>query len=174
MPLAKDGLKICSTCGEEKSVFEYHKDRAMADNLYCICKECKHKYREANRERYKENSRLWYRKNPWGNRASGLNRIAGFKFVTGDDLHTIYEQHNGLCYYCGCSVSATMPVDAPKRSGRKDKVTFDHVIPGIHEIKNLVLSCFTCNRRKQDNTVKSMKRFIRQVERHQKINGEDI
>ena len=36
--------KVCKTCGIEKPLSEYHKDRATQDGHKHICKSCKSKY----------------------------------------------------------------------------------------------------------------------------------
>lgn len=40
---AKNGYKICATCGEEKPVEEYGKNTKAVDGLRYSCKECRHK-----------------------------------------------------------------------------------------------------------------------------------
>ena len=53
----------------------------------------------------------------------------------------LYEEQGGLCFYC---------------KGVLDKYHIEHMIPlsrsGMHDIKNIVLSCPTCNLRKGART----------------------
>lgn len=174
MPVAKDGLKKCPGCGEEKLVSDYYKNKGTSDKLTPNCKDCTnnyaYEYRKANRKHCAKQARERYKKNPWGSRAGHLNRKAGVKFATAVGLQGIYEQQSGRCYYCGVYLIPSVTAS----SGRRDGVTFDHVVPGIHKLVNLVAACGDCNRQKQDNTVESMKRFIRQIERHKRANPEEV
>lgn len=58
--------KICTKCGEEKELSEFHKRKTIKDGHALQCKKCKsiydRKYREDNEEKLKEKD-LEYRKN---------------------------------------------------------------------------------------------------------------
>ncbi len=166
MLATKDDLKVCSGCKENKPVSEYYKNRCAVDKLVSYCKTCISNYVKANRKKVNKMGRIRRRKNPWPQRARSLCNKAGLKFVTGEELKALYEQHNGLCYYCGHTLN-------PHKHSKKlaERLQFDHVIPGLHEARNLVPSCQVCNGRKRDNTIEGMERFIRQIERHQKVNN---
>ena len=46
--------KICSKCGVEKDVEEFHKDNLNKDGLHSDCKLCRKKYRENNKDKLKQ------------------------------------------------------------------------------------------------------------------------
>ncbi len=47
-----DGIKRCSSCGQDKSCDEYHKNRARVDGLSAVCRECQRAKDKDRRERY--------------------------------------------------------------------------------------------------------------------------
>jgi hypothetical protein len=55
--------KVCSKCGEEKPLTEFHISKAHKDNHYSSCKTCKRQYKARNRLKINENTRKWYRRN---------------------------------------------------------------------------------------------------------------
>jgi hypothetical protein len=50
MPVAVDGLKECTECGETKPVSEYSKYKSAPDGFQYICKSCRRKYYQTNKE----------------------------------------------------------------------------------------------------------------------------
>ena len=62
----KPETKICTKCGEEKSLEEFYKDRRRKDGFYPQCKIClkkyQRKYKEQNRDKYLEHSKKYQRK----------------------------------------------------------------------------------------------------------------
>lgn len=168
------------TCRATASL-EQRKHRKEQDREYYLANREQIRKKQSRRyadniEKERERCRDKVRQNPWGHRARGLNRRAGFKFVTDTDLQRIYEAADGRCYYCGCHVSSHTPMTAPNYSIRKNEggVSFDHVEPGVHRLSNIVVACGECNRQKQDNTVESLERLLRQIKRHRKANLEEV
>jgi 5-methylcytosine-specific restriction endonuclease McrA len=45
MPLAIDGIKVCTKCKCAKPTAEFHKDKSNKDGLMSICIKCKREYR---------------------------------------------------------------------------------------------------------------------------------
>lgn len=101
---------------------------------------------EANRERLrqksKETSREWARRNPDRVRASALRRIARKKNAPGThhtaaDVRSQFKAQRGLCYWCKIKL---------------EKYEVDHVVPlargGSNGKENIVCACRPCNRRK--------------------------
>ena len=60
--------KKCTKCKEVKSLDEFNKQKTSKDNLQPYCKECcrivSKKYREENREHYREYNKKWAKNNP--------------------------------------------------------------------------------------------------------------
>ena len=60
--------KICSKCGEEKMLSEFHKDLNTEDGLRIYCKECikenNRKYYKSNPEKVKKRAKKWQTANP--------------------------------------------------------------------------------------------------------------
>lgn len=52
--------KICKKCSIEKKLEEFHKDTRTKDGHEGGCKDCKKKYQEENKERIRENKKLYY------------------------------------------------------------------------------------------------------------------
>lgn len=64
MKATKDKNKICSKCGEEKSLSDFSKDKKTKDKLSYICKECSNKNSKNHYLKYsedkKEKAKKWY------------------------------------------------------------------------------------------------------------------
>ena len=45
----ENSTKVCSKCGEEKSISEFHKDKSTKDGLKSYCKSCAKEYKKAYR-----------------------------------------------------------------------------------------------------------------------------
>jgi hypothetical protein len=52
-------MKICTKCGEEKELIEYHRDKTMKDGVSARCKECKRVYYKENATRTKHRTNTW-------------------------------------------------------------------------------------------------------------------
>ena len=67
------------------------------------------------------------------------------KFYQSFTRRNVYERDKGKCQYCGCKVSLK-------------EMTYDHVHPqskgGETTWKNIVCSCFECNKKKGDKSLK--------------------
>lgn len=70
-------------------------------------------------------------------------------------IKAIYARDGALCHYCGRPLAALDEI--PDLIGGPlpdDFPTLDHVVPrskgGGHALRNLVVSCFPCNRTKGD------------------------
>lgn len=72
-------------------------------------------------------------------------------------LIILYENQNGNCAYCGCSLLEEA------RAGRNPQ--FDHIKPkskgGKDDMENLNLSCNWCNIVKKDRSMKEFLEYIR-------------
>ena len=55
-------FKICSKCGDEKSLDDFSKNKFGIDGYHCQCKDCKNKYKREYNLKHR-NKRIVYRKN---------------------------------------------------------------------------------------------------------------
>lgn len=105
-------------------------------------------YRAANRQRYSDHQRAWYKNNPDHARDAGREyasrrraRVAenGSFCVTQRDYSRILRRANGACVYCKTPLTA-------------DTIQWDHVFPiargGSHSVGNLAPACTKCNQSK--------------------------
>ena len=79
----RNELKICTKCGETKTLDEFHRRKDSRDGLRCSCKDCRnegrrkwgaenrekerarnHKYRSENSDKERERHRRWSEANP--------------------------------------------------------------------------------------------------------------
>jgi 5-methylcytosine-specific restriction endonuclease McrA len=105
-------------------------------------------YRAANRERYSEHQRAWYKKHAdhakdvgreYASRRRARVNLNGAFTVTPRDYARLLRRANGSCTYCHVALT--------------DKTThWDHVLPiargGTHSVGNLVPACAPCNQSK--------------------------
>jgi hypothetical protein len=175
--LVPGDLKACNRCNAVKAVelFDYAKDGDGYQNQCKVCRRAwardwkrrnKDKirtYEEINKERLSalraewrrknharvlERRRRWY-KTPkarlYGRMRAHQRRVNKSSTVTPAQIKEM-AQRQTRCYYCG------------KAFGIRRKYTIDHVIPlvkgGAHDISNIVLACWPCNRKKRDSIVR--------------------
>lgn len=168
--------KQCASCQNlyPRSTYYFHRDKGRRDGLCHRCKQCakehrrKHyqehhehyrkyarihaeqcnqhnrKYRLSHKEKVKCYNAQYRAKNyervlAWNRRREALRRGA-IGTYTIQQIQEQYERQKGACYYCKVKV------------GKKYHI--DHVVPisrgGSNDISNLVISCPTCNLRKND------------------------
>lgn len=98
------------------------------------------RWRQANREKVRARERA-----AWANRLEWLRSGD----VTKAQLVALVERSGSRCAYCGVPVSVCVK---PKRPSG-----FDHIVPrcagGVHTIRNIVVCCLSCNRKKGKNPV---------------------
>lgn len=159
-------MKTCSICHKLKRDTSFYK-RGIK-KLRSQCKKCEYRNRKiwikdrGGKELLAKFMRNRDRIYPWRHRSDNINHNAGIKFVTPDDVKNIFKKYEGKCYYCG----KVLLEKSQRYFERENQTHIDHVIPGLHKIENLVLSCFRCNRRKQDNTIETLKNFIIKIKKH--------
>lgn len=99
--------------------------------------ERKASYREANREKLREDARVYYRSHPAQYTASRSARRARVVLAGGvwgpEDWYLLIRAHKFQCFYCG----------------ERKPLTADHRVPlargGSNEIENIVPACRACN-----------------------------
>lgn len=163
--------KVCSRCGIDKPLSEYQKDKSRKLGVQKYCKECRYlqfleikdtqhykskrkeynakrteyhaKYREANRDKVNELSRNWSANNKEKRAIISLTYGGKRRSIlkTGDKFNKIknwIKSQIKICYWCGVDCDNGYHVD--------------HYVPlakgGTHTIDNFVISCPSCNVRK--------------------------
>ena len=139
------GVWLCNECHQELPFDAFCTIDRHWSGLDYKCRECSTKRRNA-----------WKRNNRFKHRANDMNRRASVNFVTGSILREIYHNANRKCFYCGIKVDIT----------KKHSAHFDHVIPGLNESSNIVLSCFKCNTLKSDGTLEDFENFVEKIKIH--------
>lgn len=137
-------------CGEpDRSEYRkkyYEKNREYYKNYY-----------EENRERYLASFKNTYQKDKEGSRLKKQKRRALKTKSLGEwpdgarahvaSLHILQE---GLCYYCGL----------PYKENRNIEHKTPLVRGGLHDYRNVVLSCAACNLEKGNKTEKEYQEFL--------------
>lgn len=160
--------KICSKCGEEKPLSEFHKEKKGKYGVRAECKECtkkrhstydtKEKYRKWV-ENHKSKGTVVY----WNRRASKvndrcLNKYGSLEKITGKELYEKFSNVSNCCY-CGTEIT-------------HDTCHIEHIIPvsigGSNTIDNINFSCGRCNVTKNDKTDKEFFEYIKTVYNHLK------
>ena len=117
----------CRICKEIKPIEQMEKDSRVRGGVTNRCYKCK-------RQSETRGSRLYQRLK---------NRDHAPVLVAPNELDLLYNRFGGTCAYCG------------KHEEDSDtSFHVDHIVPikkgGYHVAENLVLSCPSCNQRKQD------------------------
>jgi len=154
--------KICSKCGLELSITEFHKD---SKGKYGVRKECKQctsiRHKKYSRDKYK----IWQARHEiegaiiyWKRRASKMNdkifkRYGIEEKICGEDLHNKFSSIN-FCFYCGEII-------------KHNNCNIEHIIPlsigGANNINNVVFSCGRCNRTKGNKTDIEFFQYIKKI-----------
>lgn len=103
--------KICTKCGETKTLLDFHKDKSTKDGYTyqckaCVCERSRKHYRN-NPEKGRENSRKRRERLPTVNRQSHLSKYG----MTLSDYDTMLEQQKGKCAICEDYVQGNLSVD---------------------------------------------------------------
>ena len=106
LSLIPEGFKLCSKCGEEKEVSEFHIDNVQRSGLACSCNKCKKplhiEYYSNHKEEILEYNKNYrkneYRKNPDKEKSRQLKMSFG---ITIDDYYEMLEIQKGVCAICG-------------------------------------------------------------------------
>lgn len=166
--------KVCGACGQTKSAAEFHADKSRSDGLQYRCKVCRRAHYLANPDRTKEIAREWQKANPerrleytrkWRDANRDHKREANRRWrennldkaravarnyeyrrrvkmtdggLTGKALLAWESAQPKVCHWCGKKCAADYEVDHREPLARG----------GRHDLRNLVIACAPCNRRK--------------------------
>lgn len=170
----ENSTRICTKCGIDKPITEYHRDKRAPGGLRRQCKICRctqtmewwydnqerqlqrHRdYVDANRDRVREidNERYYRNRDERLGRALAVTharraKAQGAEFDLTVTRAALRDLQGDACHYC----QRTMDFVHTGRPWPSNKVTVDHVIPiskgGAHSLDNAVLACWSCNSRK--------------------------
>lgn len=128
--------KICTTCGIEKPVSAFHRNRTQADGLHNQCKECKgdssRRSYQKNREKVLVKQAKYAANNRHVNRSASLRRKYGISL---EQYEAMYRAQGGRCALCG----AKRPLYGTPKN-RALNVDHDHKTGKIRQ-----LLCRLCN-----------------------------
>ena len=133
-------MKKCSTCGEEKSLEEFNKNKTKKGGLSNQCRACRKQYRKANREKIAEQKKQYYQNNREVFRLQDQRRRARKANAAGhctrEQLRARFEYYGNRCVYCGS----------------EENLQVEHLIPiskgGSNWPANLAPACESCNKSK--------------------------
>jgi 5-methylcytosine-specific restriction endonuclease McrA len=116
---------------------------------------------EARREAARAACRDYYRENSQVYRIREHKRRANGGTFTVSELNALFDEQEGLCYYCGRLLYESFEFAF---NGRAIPHDIEHMIPvsrnGSNNIDNIVLACPKCNGKKNDKTAEE---FLRQT-----------
>ena len=81
--------KMCSKCGIEKPLSDFHKDKRDRSGVRSICKLCRKKYCEENKERINQYNKQYYQENK-----EKLNTIKRQYYLDNKDYYEQYRIEN--------------------------------------------------------------------------------
>jgi hypothetical protein len=111
------------------------------------CKSC---HNEGRKQYYLDNWHNTY--------AHHQNKRHPHPGLDGDHILALWGAQNAECWYC--SKEMKCPLSPGWVSKASDSVSVDHVVPGVYEKDNLVLSCLGCNVRKRDGQKSDFENFL--------------
>jgi hypothetical protein len=171
--------KVCSKCRKEKPFSEFNSSKTGTYGLNGYCRICdslnKKKYYQQNKEHCDQKTKEWSKKNPerraviqrrhkdkykehyseyckeWVANNRDKCRLKKHRYyaklkrqlgdISPNIIDRLFEKQKGLCNYCNRELQ---------------DYHLEHKIPisrgGLHDDKNLCLSCPACNLRKKDKT----------------------
>lgn len=147
--------KKCNKCGIEKDINEFWKDKDSLDGCRKYCMSCE---KEKRIKRIEEDylkqiitvtlSRAKKDKLPY----DSFQKLY-------DWLKPVFDE--GKCEYCFKELDKSVD----KGKCNIDSPSLDQIIPGEgYVIGNIILACFSCNRKKNNLRVDEMKNFINIIE----------
>jgi hypothetical protein len=93
-------MKTCRTCGEVKSLDEFHNRKSSKDGKQSSCKVCNNKnvrrWQASNTDKFEAN----WRRNSYGDSALAKRRASRYG-ISLERLNQMLEESKGLCTICG-------------------------------------------------------------------------
>ena len=118
--------KVCTECGQEKPIEDFHRDKHCRDGYCTRCKLCRTaytaKWRRANRDHVRAYSRNYYHTDP--KRANEMNRKCNVRRKFGlppEQYDVMLRNQNGCCAICGRHQSVltrALAVDHDRETGQ--------------------------------------------------------
>lgn len=141
--------KVCTCCGLEKHIYDFHKKDAQYSGHRAVCKACRYfNERNKNSDYLKSEAGRLVSVNAQGKRRELIYATKDHSITT-TALKELKEKQNHSCAYCKSDLDYSSP----------NQVHLDHVIPlskgGTHTIENVVWSCRSCNSAKGNNLLES-------------------
>jgi len=141
--------RICSECGISSYAREFRPRR----NICSICSKLKSSESRRNRKQ-RDPVAFWCSQASRNSAKRARNKNLDYD-LDKDTLVKIVELQERKCAYCLVGIDF-----------RNDSPHLDRVVPGGGYVAgNVVVSCCTCNRRKQDMTLRDLRELLEAVDR---------
>lgn len=153
-------MKLCKSCGEEKPLGDYHKNRSMPDGLAHQCKLCKKEAQKKHRDKHSDKLNAATKAWREGNSAHVADYRKSYVSLNKDKFRSYQSKRRAT--YRGCLVEADaeelgkiadlywLAKDLKAVSGEDYHV--DHIVPlskgGEHRLHNLQILHAVDNLRK--------------------------
>lgn len=85
--------KRCARCGEDRPTDQFYAAKTTRDRLDTWCRSCRSAYQKENRERYREHSYAWRKRNPEKAKASRVRFLDTHREHLHDYERRRYEQN---------------------------------------------------------------------------------
>ena len=143
-------MKQCKTCGLEKPLVEFYKDRGTSDGYSYPCKMCDNKRRVTSYSKnilsYRQRHKNWHQKNAQALNIFFWNKRGASHGLHGTRLQQIFLRQKGGCYYCGLELESSI-------------LQIEHLTPGSSD--GIAISCIDCNRLKWTRNEKEFRIFLK-------------
>lgn len=142
-------IKVCPCCRIEKTHSEFAKDTSKKEKLQVYCKSCQSRKQYDNSNTFQGHLQdmLEHAKSSAKQRGKRGRVEASICSITIDDLHTLFEAQQGLCYYSGIQMSWASDKTWQMSIERLNETRG-------YEVDNVVLCCIEFNSRVQWSTEK--------------------
>jgi len=142
--------KVCSGCGESKSLDEFHKNSKSLDERQSACKSCQiernQKWSAANKDYKKQRDRQWYTTNK--DQINSRRRTLRYG-LTEDQYQSMIRDQAGCCGICN-QLTETLVVDHCHNTG---------------DVRGLLCNRCNINLGGLGDTIESVRAALRYLER---------
>lgn len=126
-------IKVCNSCGEEKGLSEYHKDKRSKDGVCSMCKTCRCARTASWQENQKTTNPLQYTRR---RKSNNYKSKYGHTLV---ELESLANSQGNICPICKTPLT-TMFIDHDHITGKVRNVLCHNCNVGLGHFKESVLN----------------------------------